>query len=43
MRNVNQLPPVAMKSIADDCNPKSPCSADAIGISTFSEFMGPPN
>ena len=43
MGDVNQLPPVAMKSIADDCNPKSPCSADAIGISTFSEFMDPLN
>ena len=43
MDDVNQLPPVAMKSIADDCNPKSPCSVDAIGTIAFSESMNPPN
>ena len=43
MGDVNQLPPVAMKSIADDCLPKSSCSADAIGTIAFSEFMDPPN
>ena len=31
-----------MKSIADDCIPKSSCSADAIGTIAFSEFMDPP-
>ena len=43
MGDVNQLPPVAMKSIADDCNPKSSYSADAIETIAFSEFMDPPN
>ena len=43
MSDVNQLPPVAMKSIADDCNPKSSCSADTIGMISFSELMDPPN
>ena len=32
-----------MKSSADDCNPKSFCSADAIRTIAFSEFMDPPN
>ena len=32
-----------MKSIADDCNPNSSCSADAIGTIAFFEFMDPPN
>ena len=39
MGDVNQVPPVAMKSIADDFNPNSSCSSDAIGIITFSAFM----
>ena len=43
MGDVNQLPPVAMKSIADDSNPNSSCSSDAIGKIAFSEFMDPPN
>ena len=43
MGDVNQLPPVGMKSIAVDCDPKSPCSADAIGTIAFSEFMDLPN
>ena len=43
MGDVNQLPPVAMKSITDDCNPKTPCSADAIGKIAFSKFMDSPN
>ena len=41
--DVNQLPHVAMKSIADDSNPNSSCSTDAIGKITISEFMDPPN
>ena len=32
-----------MKSIADESNPKSTSSADAIGKIAFSEFMNPPN
>ena len=43
MSDVNQLPPVAMKSIADDSNPNSPCSSNAIGKIAFSEFIDPPN
>ena len=43
MGDINQLPPVAMKSIADDSNPNSTCSADAIGTIAFSEFMNPSN
>ena len=43
MGDINQLPPVAMKSITDDSNPKSTCSADAIGTIAFSEFMNPSN
>ena len=43
IRDANQLPPVAIKSIADDCNLKSSCSADTIGTIAFSEFMNPPN
>ena len=43
MGNVNQLPPVAMKSISDDSNPNYSYSSDAIGKITFSEFMDPPN
>ena len=43
MGDVNQLPPVAMNSIADDFNPNPSCSADAIGTIFFSEFMDPPN
>ena len=43
MGDVNQLSHVAMKWITDDCNPKSPCSADAIGTMDFSEFMDLPN
>ena len=41
--DVNQLPPVAMKSSADDCNSNSSCSSDAIGKITFSEFIDPLN
>ena len=33
--NVNQLPPVAMKSIADDSNPNASCISDAIGKFPF--------
>ena len=36
---INQLPHVAMKSIADDSNPNSLCSSDAIGKITFFELM----
>ena len=43
MGGVNLLPPVAKKSIADHCNPRSTCSADAMGTLVFSEFMDPPN
>ena len=43
MGDVNQLPPIAMKSVADYCNPKSPCSADALRTIIFSEFMDPSN
>ena len=43
MGDVNQLPPVAMKSIADNSNPKSPYSADDIGKFAFYECMDPPN
>ena len=41
--DVNQLPPVVMKSITDDSNPNSSCSTDAIGTIEFSEFMNPSN
>ena len=41
--DVNHLPPVSMKSIADKSNPNSSCSTDAIGKLAFSEFMDPPN
>ena len=40
---VNQLPPVAMKSVANYSNPNSSCSSDAIGKIAFSKFMDPPN
>ena len=43
MGGVNQLPHVAMKSIADNSNPNSSRSSDAIGKIAFSEFMDPPN
>ena len=43
MGDVNHLPPVSMKSIADESNPNYPCSTDAIGKLAFSEFMDPPN
>ena len=43
MGDVNQLPPVAMKSITDDSNPNSLCSSDAIGKIAFSDFMNPLN
>ena len=43
MGDVNQLPPVVMKSIADYSNLNSSCSSDAIGKIAFSEFMDPPN
>ena len=43
MRDVNQLPYLAMKSIADDSNPNSSCSSDDIRKITFSEFMDPLN
>ena len=43
MVDVIRLPPVAMKSIADDSNPNSSCSSDAIGKIAFSEFMDLPN
>ena len=43
MGDINQLPHVAMKSIADNSIPNSSCSADAIGTITFSEFMNPSN
>ena len=39
MSDINQLPHIAMRSIADDSNPDSSCSSDAIGIITFSAFM----
>ena len=35
MGDINQLPPVTMKSITDDFNPNSSCSADAIGTIVF--------
>ena len=35
MGGVNQQPPVTMKSIADDSNPNSSCSSDAIGKKKF--------
>ena len=43
MSDINQLPHIAMRSIADDSNPDSSCSSDAIGKVAFSEFMDPPN
>ena len=43
MADVNQLPYVAMTSIADDSDLNSSCSYDAIGNITFSEFMDPSN
>ena len=43
MGDTNQLPPVAMKSIANDSNTNSSCSAGAIGTIAFSEFMDTPN
>ena len=42
MGDINQLPSVAMKLIADDSNPNSLCSSDTIGKIAFSEFMDPP-
>ena len=41
--DVNQLPHVVMKSIADDSNPNYSYSSDAIVQITLSEFMDPPN
>ena len=41
--DVNQLPPVVMKSITDDSNPNSSYSSDTIRKITFSEIMDPPN
>ena len=43
MGDVNQLPPVATKSINDDSNPNKWCSVDAVDKISFSEFMDPPN
>ena len=43
MGGVNQLPHVAMKSIADYSNLNSSCSSGATGKIAFSEFMDPPN
>ena len=43
MGDVKKLPPVAMKSIANDSNTNSSCSAGAIGTIAFSEFMDTPN
>ena len=43
MGHVNQLPPVSMKSITDDCNSNASCSSDAIRDIAFYEFMDPPN
>ena len=43
MGDVNQLPPVTMKSINDDYRSNYSCSADAIEKFGFSEFMDPPN
>ena len=41
MGDVNQSPHVAMKTITDDCNSNSSCSADSIG--KIIEFIDPPN
>ena len=43
MGDVKQLPPVAIKSIADESNPNSLCSSGATGKIVFPEFMDPPN
>ena len=43
MGDVNQLSPVAMKSIADDFNLKTSCSTDSICKISLSEFINPPN
>ena len=43
MGDVNQLPPVAIKSITDNSNSSTSCSSDDIGTIAFSEFMNPSN
>ena len=43
MGDVNQLLPVARKSIGVNSNTNKSCSADAIGKIVFSEFMDPSN
>ena len=43
MGDVNQVLPLAMKSIADDSSSNSSCTADTIGEIAFSAFMDPPN
>ena len=42
MGDINQLPPVFMKSIADDSQITSN-DADGVGRYAFSDFMNPPN
>ena len=39
MGDVNQLPPVTMKSIADYSTPNPSCSSSAMGKIVFFEFM----
>ena len=43
MSDVDQLPPVAMKSIVNDSNPNSSCSADTTSKIAFSKFIYPHN
>ena len=43
MGDVNQVLPLAMKSIADDSCSNSSCTADTIGEISFSAFMDPLN
>ena len=43
MSDANQLPPAAMKSIADDSNLNSSCSSNAIWKIVISKFMDLPN
>ena len=42
MGDINQLPPVFMKSIVDDSQISSN-DADGVGRYAFSDFMNPPN
>ena len=43
MGDVNQLPLIAMKAIADDSNPNTSCRDDGVGKTVLSEFTNPRN